>query len=147
MSTILSPSPMLECFVRNVQGEFPAEEAAKADRFAEAISRSTSEADSERARRCFTWAYEMADSKGVTHPRWAKIKELHREWKDTWFGMHFGLVADQGAPRTPDEDMHIQWIEDAVQVAKALGEEDGWEQSPWEGLLGELIDIGNSGEN
>jgi hypothetical protein len=144
MSKILSPSPILECFVRNVQDDFPKEESTKADRFAEAISRSTSEADPERARRCFHWAFKMADDKSQNHPRWKEIKELHQEWKDTWFGLEFGLMGDQGAPRTPGEDMHIQWVEDAVTVAKNLGEEDGWDHSPWESLLHELIEMGDT---
>ena len=75
-------------------------------------------------------------------PRWNEIKEIHQEWKDTWFGLEFGLMGDQGAGRHPDEDMHIQWVEDAVTVAKNLGEEDGWEHSPWEALLDELIEMG-----
>ncbi len=146
MSEILTPSPILECFVRNAQEDFPSEEAAKADRFAEAISHTTSEADTERARRCFHWAFTMADDKSRSHPRWREIKELHQEWKDTWFGLDFGLAGHQGASHTPGEDMHIQWVEDAVTVAKNLGEEDGWDHSPWEDLLGELVDMGGGAE-
>jgi hypothetical protein len=141
MSKTLSPSPMLELFVRNVQEQFPKTEADKVDGFAEAIVRSTSEADSERARRCFHWAFEMADDKSQSHPRWREIKERHQEWKDTWFGLEFGLTGNQGVKRHPDEDIHIQWVEDAVSVAKTLGEEDGWEKSPWEALLGQLVEM------
>jgi len=140
MSKTLSPSPMLELFVRNVQEEFPKEEAAKVERFADVIAQSNSDADSKRARRCFHWAFAMADDKDQSHPRWKEIKELHQEWKDTWFGLEFGLTGNQGVKRNPDEDMHIQWVEDAVTVAKTLGEEDGWDKSPWEALLGELIE-------
>ena len=144
MSKILSPSPILECFVRNVQEDFPKEEAAKVDRFGEAIAHSTSKADTERAHRCFHWAFKMADDKNQSHPRWKQIKELHQEWKDTWFGFEFGLTGSQGSPRTPAEDMHIQWVEDAVAVAKNLGEEDGWDRSPWEELLSELVRMGDT---
>ncbi len=144
MSKILSPSPMLECFVRNVQEDFPEAEAKKADRFAEAISRSDSRADTERAHRCFHWAFKMADDKSQSHPRWKEIKELHQEWKDTWFGLDFGIMQDQGASYDPREDMHIQWVEDAVTVAKNLGEEDGWDHSPWEALLDDLITMGDT---
>ena len=146
MSKILSPSPMLECFVRNVHEDFPKDEAAKTEPFVEAISYSTSEADSERARRCFHWAFKMADDKSQSHPRWRQIKELHQEWKDTWFGLEFGVMGDQGAHRAPGEDMHIQWVEDAVTVAKNLGEEDGWDHSPWEDLLEDLIEMGGTPE-
>ncbi len=142
MSESLSPSPMLELFVRNVQEQFPKTEADKVDRYGAAIAKSTSDADAKRARRCFHWAFEMADDKSRSHPRWRELKELHQEWKDTWFGLEFGLTGNQGVKRHPEEDMHIQWVEDAVLVAKALGEEDGWDKSPWEQLLGELVEMG-----
>ena len=144
MSKTLSPSPILQSFVRNAKEEFPPEQAAKLDGYAEAIARSTSKADTERARRCFLWAFEISDDKNQSHPRWRAIKELHQEWKDTWFGIEFGLRGSQGAPYSPGEDVHIQWVEDAVAVAKTLGEEDGWEKSPWEGLLAQLIEMEKS---
>jgi hypothetical protein len=40
----------------------------------------------------------------------------------------------------PLEDVRIEWVENAVSVAKHLGEEDGWANSPWEELLKEMID-------
>jgi hypothetical protein len=40
----------------------------------------------------------------------------------------------------PLEDVRIEWVENAVAVAKHLGEEDGWASSPWEELLTELTD-------
>jgi hypothetical protein len=142
MNKALTPSPILDLFVRNVQEQFPKDESAKIARFADKISKSSSKADSERARRCFHWAFAMADDKNQSHPRWREIKELHQEWKDTWFGLEFGLAGNQGVKRHPDEDIHIQWVEDAIGVAKGLGEEDGWDKSPWEELLGELIEMG-----
>jgi hypothetical protein len=36
--------------------------------------------------------------------------------------------------------VRIEWVENAVAVAKHLGEEDGWASSPWEELLTELTD-------
>jgi hypothetical protein len=144
MSKSLTPSPILELFVRNVRERFPEGEAGKVDQFTDAISKSTSEADSKRARHCFHWAYAMADDKSQSHPRWREIKELHQEWKDTWFGLEFGLTGNQGVKRDPDEDMHIQWVEDAIAVAKQLGEEDGWDKSPWTELLGELVEMGTT---
>lgn len=144
MSKILSPSPILESFVRYIREELPQTEAIKVDKFADAISHTTSKVDTERARRCFHWALEMADDKSKTHPRWREIQELHEEWKVTWFGLEFGLMGDQGATRNPGEDVHIQWVEHAVSVAKTIGEQDGWQKSPWEALLRELIEIGGN---
>lgn len=147
MATSLSPSPILALFVRNVQENFPLEESAKADQFSQAISHTTSDVDPGRARRCFLWAFEMADAKEESHSRWREIKELHQEWKDTWFGLEFGLVGPEGAPHTPREDIHIQWVEDAVSVAKTLGEEEGWEKSQWQNLLRQLIEMGDDGDH
>jgi hypothetical protein len=126
MSKTLSPSPCLNCSFATCTRTFQRMRLA----------------DPKRARRCFHWAFEMADDKDQSHPRWHEIKELHQEWKDTWFGAEFGLGLNQGIDRHPDEDVHIQWVEDAVTVAKTLGEEDGWDKSPWEALLAELIEMG-----
>jgi hypothetical protein len=81
----------------------------------------------------------MADDRDRSHPRWREMKELHQVWKDIWFGTEFSWFA--GAHLGPIEDIKILWTEEAVSVAKALGEEDGWERSPWEELLVELIGI------
>lgn len=139
MSRTISPSPMIACFVRNAREQFPAAERKKLDRFDEAIASTTSRPDAHRARRCAEWAIEMADDKKQSHPRWKELKELHQEWKNTWFGVEMGVVTPQGATFTPREDVHIQWVESAVAVAEKIGEEDGWGNSPWESLLEELI--------
>lgn len=44
----------------------------------------------------------------------------------------------------PLEGVRIEWVENAVAVAKRLGEDDGWENSPWEALLTEIIDYEES---
>jgi hypothetical protein len=141
MSKILSPSPMIECFVRNANEQFPEAERAKLDSFRTRIESTTSSADAHRSRRCAEWAIEMADDKDQAHPRWKEIKELHQVWKDTWFGLEMGVVGPQGARHDPLEDVHIQRVEDAVTVAVRIGEDDGWAKSPWEALLDELIDM------
>jgi hypothetical protein len=145
MSKILSPSPMIECFVRSPSEQFPEVERAKLDSFSSRIESTTSSADAHRSRRCAEWAIEMADDKDQSHPRWREIKELHQVWKDTWFGLGMGVVGPQGARHDPREDVHIQRVEDAVTVAVAvavrIGEDDGWAKSTWESLLDELIDM------
>jgi hypothetical protein len=132
-----SPSPIIGCFVRAVERELPSSESAKLAAHQAAIARTTSKGDAHRARRCAEWAITMADDKDQAHPRWRELKELHRVWQDTWFGVHFGGLTNESRI----EDVKIQWTEDAVAVAKGLGEEDGWDRSPWEGLLVELIGI------
>ncbi len=37
------------------------------------------------------------------------------------------------------KDTEIEWVENAVDVAKAIGEADGWDHAPWEELLSGLI--------
>ncbi len=74
---------MLELFVRNVQEQFPKEEAAKVERFADAIARSTSDANTKRGAALLPL--------GIRNGRRHEIKQLHQEWKDTWFGVEFGL--------------------------------------------------------
>ena len=64
-------------------------------------------------------------------------------WKDEWFAIDFGLADALPGSGThhivgkaePLEDMRIEWVENAVAVAKRLGEEDGWASSPWGGAL------------
>jgi hypothetical protein len=76
------------------------------------------------------------------------LKERHQIWKDEWFAFDFGVAdALPGSgihhvvgKSQPFEDVRIEWLEDAVAVAKKLGGEDGWQNSPWEALLTELIE-------
>jgi hypothetical protein len=148
MTTPISPSPILECFVRAVKEDFPKEQSAKIVSHQAEIDQTTSEGDHHRARRCALWAIEMADEKDRSHPRWKQIKELHQVWKDTWFALEFaGADALPGSQHgmvgkaEPLEDVRIEWTTNAVDVAKAIGEEAGWEHSSWEDLLVELIGI------
>ena len=147
MTDVTSPSPILKVFVSAVQATFPEAESSKLAAYEDAIANTTSEGDPHRARLCVRWAIKMADDKRHKHPRWEQLKERHQIWKDDWFAFDFG-VADAtplsgtrhvvGKPE-PIEDVRIQWVENAVAVAKRLGEEDGWENSPWEALLAEMI--------
>ena len=143
MSQPITPSPMLGIFVGNIRENFPATETKKLTQFEAAIAKTSSAADKNRAHRCLVWAVEKANDKSQSHPRWRAIHELHQEWKDTWLGVEMGFFP-HGGPHTPLEDIHIRWIEDAAQVAQTLGEEDGWDHSPWEELLQQLIDMEKS---
>jgi hypothetical protein len=148
MTNVSSPSPIVEVFVNAVHETFPEDEKAKLASYEDAIATTTSEGDPHRARLCVKWAIKMADDKSQKHPRWKQLQERHQIWKDDWFAFDFG-VADatpwSGTHKVvgkaePLEDVRIQWVENAVAVAKRLGEDDGWENSPWEALLTELID-------
>jgi hypothetical protein len=152
MAKSTSPSPIIEVFVREVHASFPDSEQTKLAAHEGAIAETTSDGDPHRARLCARWAIKMADDKNQKHPRWAQLKERHQMWKDEWFALDFGLA--DGLPGSgthhlvgkpePLEDVRIEWVENAVAVAKRLGEEDGWENSPWEGLLNDLIHDGSA---
>jgi len=147
MAELISPSPIIGVFVSEAHASFPESESGKLAAYGDAIAKTTSEGDHHRARLCVDWAIKMSDDKDQKHPRWEQFKELHQIWKDTWFGIDFGLgdavplSGTHGAvgKAEPIEDVRIQWVENAVAVAKTLGEDDGWDHSPWEALLKELI--------
>jgi hypothetical protein len=148
MATSTSPSPLIDLFVRQVRESFPESEKGKIAAHEDAIAGTTSDGDHHRARLCAKWAIEMAVDKSSAHPHWDRLKERHQIWKDEWFGLEFGLgdalpgtgsYEVVGRPE-PLQDVRILWVENAVAVAKMLGEEDGWENSPWEALLTELIE-------
>jgi hypothetical protein len=149
MTTPISPSPLIEVFVNEARSSFPDDQSNKIASHETAIAQTTSEGDPHRARLCVKWAINMSDDKNQQHPRWEQLKERLQIWKDEWFAFDFG-VAD-ALPYTgshhivgkamPIEDVRIEWVQDAVAVARRLGEEDGWENSPWEALLVEMIDV------
>jgi hypothetical protein len=135
-----SPSPIVGVFVRAVQELLPVDQKAKLEPFKDAIEGTTSAKDGHRARHCALWAIQLADDKDLANPRWREIKQLHQVWKDAWLGVQYGLHhTDTG--HHPIEDVEIEWTEGAVEVAKMVGEADGWEHAPWEKLLGELIEM------
>lgn len=147
MATTTSPSPIIGVFVNEIEESFPESETRKLASHAEAIEKTTSDGDHHRARLCARWAIQMAAGKDSQHPHWDRLKERHQLWKDEWFGLEFGIgdavpAGSQGVvgKAEPLEDVRIQWVENAVAVAKRLGEEDGWQNSPWEALLVELIE-------
>jgi hypothetical protein len=149
MSPSQSPSPIIETFVRAAKKSFPTDQQSILDAFVPSIAKTTSKGDHKRARHCALWAIEKADDKNQSHPRWREIKELHQIWKDTWFGLEFGLADVKtrvAGPPEPLEDVWIQWTEDAVAVATRLGEEDGWDESPWQALFSQLIAIDDQDE-
>ena len=147
MANVTSPSPIIAVFVHEVHASFPEAEVDKLASHEDAIAKTNSEGDPHRARLCVKWAIKMADDKRHKHPRWEQLRERHEIWKNDWFAFDFGVANATPGSGThhavgkaePIEDVRIQWVEDAVAVAKRLGEEDGWENSPWEALLTEMI--------
>jgi hypothetical protein len=152
MAAPTSPSPIIDLFVSKVHESFPESEKQKIASHEDAIAKTTSDGDHHRARLCAKWAIKMAAGRDSKHPHWERLKERHQIWKDEWFAVEFGIGdADPiggsfrvvGKPE-PAEDVRIEWVDNAVAVAKKLGEEYGWENSPWEALLTEMIDYQES---
>ena len=50
------------------------------------------------------------------------------------FGAEFGVMRVSGTGIGPGEDIEIQWVDDAVAIAKAEGQRAGWDSVPWEDL-------------
>jgi hypothetical protein len=133
-----SPSPIIGVFVHEAANQFPDEQQAKLKRYEDAINRTTASEDARRARHCAVWSIKLAGDKDLSHPRWREIKEAHQLWKDVWFGLEFGQSGVAGK-KEPIHDIEIEWTVDAVTVATAVADADGWDHVPWEALLSELI--------
>jgi len=67
------------------------------------------------------------------------LKEAHTLWRDSWFGAEFGVMKRDGVG--PGHDIEIQWVDDALRIAKSVAEEKGWASVPWEDLLTGLLAI------
>jgi hypothetical protein len=137
MTNSVSPSPIIECFLREFKDFLPEDQKAKLQGHADAIAATTSDADHARALRCAKWAIEAANERDAAHPNWKAIKERHKIWKDSRIDAEFGLAMPSGI----GEDVRIGWTEDAADVVRSLAEEDGWGNSHWEDLLVELINL------
>lgn len=136
-----SPSRVIEIFVREVQETYPPTQSDKLKAHEAAIGRTTHHHDGHRARRCAEWAIALAGDRDLSHHDWQRIKELHAVWRDMTWGAGYALITEGVGPRTPLEDIEIEWVEDAVHVAKIVAEAEGWEHAPWEDLLVELINM------
>jgi len=134
-----SPSPIVGVFVRAVQAKLPATQQEKLKAHRVTIKKTTSAEDGRRARHCARWAIQVAGDKEFPHPEWHKIKELHELWKDLVFGVKFADNLYRQEKAEPVKDVEIEWVEDAVNVAKIVGEQLGWEHALWKDLLLDLI--------
>ena len=136
-----SPSPVIQSFVREAAEVLPATQAEKLTAFDAAIGKTTNHHDGRRARRCAEWAIGVAGDRDLPHPRWHEIKEAHSAWRDMFLGAGYAAVTRGVGSPEPLKDIEIEWVEDAIEVAKLVGEADGWDHAPWEALLVELIDM------
>ncbi len=139
MSGRESPSPLITVFVRAVSEQFPPEQQQRLAVHRAAIDRTTDREDGRRALRCAHWAIEIAGDHELPHPEWRRIKEAHELWKETWLGAEFALMFEGGGRPAPLEDVGTEWVEGAIETARVVGENLGWDHVPWEELLVELV--------
>jgi hypothetical protein len=133
MSKVKSPSPIISYFVKEIESSLPAADKKKLDNYAQAVVKTTHHGDLKRARLCAEWAVQMAErSSNSNLSHFVKrLEEIRKLEKDSIFGAEFGA----------GEDVEIQWVDDAVAIAKSEGERAGWNAVPWEDLLKEMLAV------
>jgi hypothetical protein len=138
MSTPVSPSPVIETFVSKFKDFLPDDQKSKLQTHESAIAATTSEGDESRALRCAIWAMKTASNKSDSHPRWKEVKDVHKIWKETLFDAEWGLTTRHSSI---GDEVRTGWIQSATDVIRYSGEDDGWQNSHWEELLVELINL------
>lgn len=139
MSSSEQPSAVIDAFVRAVEEVLPEHESRRLAGHRAAIAGTTTRRDGERAVHCARWAITVAGERELPHPEWSRIKELHSVWRDITWGAGFAAMEGRGHGGGVLRDIEVEWVEDAVHVAKLVGEAEGWDRAPWEELLVELI--------
>jgi hypothetical protein len=138
---VKSPSPIISYFVREIWPSLPAAEEEKLGTYAPALAKTTHHGDLRRDWLCAEWAVQMAEKSSHSHVGHLvkHLEEIRKLQKDSIFGAEFGMAMVDGVG--PGEDAEIQWVDDAVAVAKVEGERVGWASVPWESLLKEMLGV------
>ena len=138
-----SPSPIISYYVREIGSILPAAEKEKLANYALSAAKTTHHGDLKRARQSAEWAVQMAErssdsrlSHFVKH-----LEEIRKLEKDSVFGAEFGAMRVSGTGIGPGEDIEIQWVDDAVAIARTEGQRAGWDSVPWEDLLKEMLGV------
>jgi hypothetical protein len=127
--------------VDEIEPSLPDEGKATLSSYADRIAATTHHGDFRRAWHCADWAIGVAEaSSGSTHDHLVTgLKEKHALWKDMIFGAEFGAKLRDGVG--PGQDAEIQWVDDAVAIAKDEADRSGWDTVPWEDLLQEMLAV------
>jgi hypothetical protein len=135
------PSPVIAYLVEQLDLVLPDPDKARLAAHADEVARSTHNGDLHRAWRCAGWAVDVAEHSGHSHlsDLARELKEVHKLWRDSWFGAEFGVMLRDGVG--PGHDIEIQWVDDAVRIAKSVAQETGWGSVPWEELLTGLLAV------
>jgi hypothetical protein len=141
MSDDTSPSPILTYFMQEMERGLTDAGKETLATYADAVALTTHQGDLRRAWHCAAWAVRISERSSSTHVGHLvdATKETYKLYQDTLFGADVGLHAKTGIG--PGEDIEIQWVDDAVAVAKAEGERAGWDSVPWEDLLTEMLAV------
>ena len=141
MSDSKSPSPIITYYVREIGRALPDAEKERLTTYAHALAETTHHGDLRRAWHCADWAVRLAERPSSSHLGHLvkATKETYKLWQDTIFGADFGIMVKDGVG--PGEDVEIQWVDDAIAVAKAEGERSGWDSVPWEDLLKQMLAV------
>lgn len=132
MSDVKSPSPIISYFVREIGSSLPAAEKKKLATYAPSVAKTTHHGDLKRARQSAEWAVQMAErSSNSRLSHFVKhLEEIRKLEKDSIFGAEFGAMRVGGTGVGPGEDIEIQWVDDAVAIAKTEAQRDGWDSVP-----------------
>jgi len=141
MAQSTSPSPIIDYFVRELSGSLPDDERSKLNGYSHAIAQTTHHGDFRRAWHCADWALELdrKTPESQEHKVRERLHEEHKLWKDTIFGAEFGMMI--GDHVGPGQDAEIQWVDDAVAMAKSVAASSNWSAVPWEELLKGMLAI------
>jgi hypothetical protein len=139
-----SPSPIVSYYVRELAKVLPEAEEGKLAAYAEQVAATTHHGDFRRAWHAANWAIQLAERPSDSHLGHlvTDLKETYKLWQDTVFGADFGIARKDGVG--PGQDVEIQWVDDALAVAKADAERSGWAAVPWEDLLKEMLSVAPS---
>ncbi len=134
------PSPIITYFIQEIEPFLGKDAKARLATYDDAVAQTTHHGDFRRAWHCADWAIaqaELSSNSRMDHLV-AGLKEKHQLWKDTIFGAEFGMIPDGVGP---GQDAEIQWVDDAVGIAKEQATSDGWDEVKWEDLLKEMLAV------
>jgi hypothetical protein len=139
VSELRSPSPIITCFGREIRSSLPAAEKEHLATYAPSVAKTTHYGDLKRARQCAEWAVQMAERSSDSHlSHFVKhLEEIRKLEKDTVFGAEFGVMRVGGVG--PGQDAEIEWVDDAVAIARTEAQRTGWDSVPWEDLLKQML--------
>jgi hypothetical protein len=141
MSDATSPSPIVSYYVLELSRVLPDAEKETLAAYGEQVAKTTHHGDFRRAWHAANWAIQLAERPSPSHLAHlvTDLKETYKLWQDTVFGADFGIARKDGVG--PGQDVEIQWVDDALAVAKAEADRSGWASVPWEELLNEMLSV------